>query len=512
MNFKIMNLVDLRQVEQQAEHEGVDLMARAAQATVDSVMAHYPDIETIWVAAGMGNNGGDALFAAHGLRQHGFNIINIMLQPPLSQATQQALVLCDAMGIMTLKQLDDVQMQLMQAPPDLIIDGLLGIGINRAPSDGLAALIELLNHAKAPILALDVPSGINAETGQAYGVAIHATNTLTFLGHKAGLWMADGADCAGRVELASLDDFAESAMKLLRLSNVGLLNLDHAETLQKLYRPRNSHKGRFGSVAVIGGHRGMLGATLLAGRAAFATGAGKVWLHVLDDRLAVDPFAPELMLRGALDDLSAADAIAVGMGLGQDDLSEQVLRHALNFKYDRPMVLDADALNLIAQNPLLHDDLLKRAVKKHPVLTPHPTEAARLLNISTTAIQADRITSAQKSAQQFNSIVILKGAGTVITAPDGRYRINTTGGAALAVAGQGDVLSGVILALFGMGVEPFEAASLAVYVHGLAGDLYTEAAGGSLGLTASATVSLISRVINLELSRHESAGNKKPHK
>lgn len=261
----------------------------------------------------------------------------------------------------------------------------------------------------------------------------------------------------------------------------------------QLARPQDSHKGLFGSIAIVGGNVGMVGAAMLAGRAALATGAGKVWLHVLDERFVVDVLAPELMARGALDDLSAANAIALGMGLGQDNAAQAVLRHALTY-VDTPMVIDADALNLIAQHTELQTQLKK--FKQPPILTPHPTEAARLLGCSTAEIQANRVVAAQTIAAQYRSIVVLKGMGSIIAQPDGECRINPTGSSALAVAGQGDTLSGMMTALLGRGLPPFDAACLTVYWHGLAGQMYETQAGGAVGLNSNEMTRLISRVVN----------------
>lgn len=273
--------------------------------------------------------------------------------------------------------------------------------------------------------------------------------------------------------------------------------IHHTQLFAQLTRPDDSHKGLFGSVAIVGGNIGMVGASVLAGRAAFATGAGKVWLNVLDARLAVDVTAPELMVRGAMDDLSGADAVAVGMGLGQDTTAHHAFMHALSHT-DKPLIMDADALNLLALEandaaPLRHG---LRAHRGATILTPHPAEAARLLGCTVAEVQANRVTCAQKIAAQYTSVTVLKGSASIIAHPDGNHHINTTGNAALAVAGQGDVLSGVIVALLAQGLSAFDAACLAVYWHGLAGELYAFEAGGTVGLAASAMPSLLSRVIN----------------
>lgn len=486
---ELFNTPMLRDIEARAEAEGINLMAVAALATADWISTRYPLGSSIWVAAGVGNNGGDALFAAKILHERGYRVMAIVLKAPVSAATQRAWLECQQLGVGCVSSLDELKHQ--AEIPDLIVDGLLGIGISRAPSGDFGELIVFLNHVGAPILALDVPSGLDAQTGCALGAVILAKDTLTFLGHKAGLWMADGADAAGNVHLARLGFHEDEPIQSL-----GRLNISHAAARTKLARPRNSHKGRFGSVAVVGGHVGMLGAALLAGRAALATGVGKVWLNMLDERLAVDAVAPELMIRGALGDLTAASALAIGPGLGQDEGAQAAFEFALTAL--KPMVIDADALNLMAAQARFSAALLKNA--DSAVLTPHPTEAARLLDCSTAATQANRVQAACQIAEKFNQVVVLKGAGTVIATPAGEYRVNITGGSALAVAGQGDVLSGVIAALLAQGLSPFEAACFGVYLHGLVGDDYEAEMQGSVGLGASASCARISRLLNVWLN------------
>jgi hydroxyethylthiazole kinase-like uncharacterized protein yjeF len=287
------------------------------------------------------------------------------------------------------------------------------------------------------------------------------------------------------VTLATLDVPAK-----LQPAADGELNRADARAL---VRSANSHKGSNGTVAIVGGAPGMLGAALLAGRAAFAAGAGKVFLCALDARLPVDPVAPELMVAPPARSLQAdIGIIAIGPGLSQSGKASHWLRAAL--EQPAAKVIDADALNLIAGDARLAERLV--ASQSAKVLTPHPAEAARLLGTSTAAIQADRVAAAIALAARFRSVVVLKGAGSIIARLDGFFRVNVSGGPALAVAGQGDVLSGAIAALLAQGMDSFEAASLAVRAHGLAGDAYTAAQGGPLGLGASATLPYLSLALN----------------
>ncbi|AXI03122.1 NAD(P)H-hydrate dehydratase [Aquirhabdus parva] len=263
--------------------------------------------------------------------------------------------------------------------------------------------------------------------------------------------------------------------------------------LKQIIRTPDSHKGSHGSVAVIGGNIGMLGAALLSGRAAFAAGAGKVWLNVVDQRLAVDPFAPELMIRSYDGDLTQATALAVGPGLGADTVAHTAIERSF-MQSHIPTVFDADALNMISRSDNYRNQLHNRT--SMAILTPHPAEAGRLLGCDAADIQDNRLKAAERIAERYHSIVVLKGDQSIVFHPSGEYVVNSSGGPALAVAGQGDVLTGVIAALLGQGVDHFEAASLGAYIHGLAGDLYVEQARGDIGLTASAMPRLISQVLN----------------
>lgn len=478
MQSAIFGLDALRALEQRAAQAGINLMQRAAQATADWISARVAPGAQLLFAVGPGNNGGDALIAARLLHQAGFRVAIFLPETPHSPLTQQALadwLLCGQSTLTTLPH--------PYPRPDLIIDGLFGIGIGRAFTPAWCARIERINASGAPILALDTPSGLNPYTGYAHNAVVHATATLTFLCHKPGLFTGAGADLAGEVFLERLapHDWGCDQPE-------GAINQPQASGL---VRQRNSHKGSYGCVAIVGGTEGMLGAALLAGRAALSAGAGKVHVCALDLRLPVDTGAPELMLRDA-DQIPECDVLALGPGLGQD----QAALHLLNIALERPvpLVLDADGLNLVAKIPELAMRLSERQAPA--IITPHPAEAARLLAMRTEEVQADRLGAARRLALHLNAIVILKGAGSLIVAPDGYYHLNTTGGPALASAGQGDVLTGVTAAMLAQGQEPFEAASLAAFVHGMVADEYVQAHGGPIGLTASSTAAGIGRQIN----------------
>lgn len=481
----ILSLAALRQLEQAADAAGLDLMRRAARAAAGWVAQRIAPGCRLLICAGPGNNGGDALYAALDLHRQGHALDILQPVAPASPACQAARQAVELAGLSLWTALPEGY-----RAPALLLDGLFGIGLSRPLDAGWQARIAELNALPCPKLALDCPSGLDAYTGQPLGAAIQADATLAFLCHKPGLFCGPGADLAGTIVLDRLDCPAE-----LYPPREGALNAPDASALA---RPRDSHKGSYGAVCVIGGAPGMLGAALLAGRSALGGGAGKVYLCTLDDRLPVDPAAPELMIRPAdeMAELPRADVLAIGPGLGQQELAERLLEQAL--AQPCPLVLDADALNLIAASHRLATRLAERP---HPsVLTPHPAEAARLLGVDTAAIQADRVRHARALAQRFNCVALLKGAGSLIAQPDGEYRLNTVGGPELAAAGQGDVLTGLIAALLAQGLSAFDAAALAAHLHGQAGDDYRRESGGPIGLAASATVPRIRSILNRRLA------------
>ncbi|KZE31707.1 bifunctional ADP-dependent NAD(P)H-hydrate dehydratase/NAD(P)H-hydrate epimerase [Crenobacter luteus] len=472
-------LATLRAIEARAEAAGVDLMARAARASADWLIAK--GARRVLVAAGPGNNGGDALWAACLLDDAGVDVAVWLPMQPAGPTGRAALAALAERGVGVARGAD-----MPRGACDWIVDGLFGIGLARplaAPWDGVVAA---LNAHGAPILALDTPSGLDAMTGRATGPVVRAAATLTFLAPKVGLVSGAGVDLAGDVTLAALDvpsDWWPAPAGGLTAPRPGVLA-----------RPRDSHKGRFGAVCVVGGASGMLGAALLAGRAALAAGAGKVHVCPIDARLPVDPFAPELMIH-ELDDearLPACDVLALGPGLGLGGAARALIDALIGV--DKPLLLDADALNLVAADAGLGQRLAARVLPT--VLTPHPREAARLLACDTAAVQADRVAAAQTLAERYRAVVVLKGAGSVIAAPGAPFLVNGTGGPALAVAGQGDVLSGAIAALLAQGLAARDAAALAVHAHGTAGDDYARDAGGPLGLTSAALLPRLSRMLN----------------
>ena len=450
---------DIRAGELQwlSTHPHDALMEKAGMAAADLAgMLASESGAPILVLAGPGNNGGDGLVAARHLSAQGFRVtvvshVDPSRLPPDAARAWRAWRECG--GAI-----------LADIPPSqrfgLVIDGLFGIGLQRELAGEEARWIAQANNLDCPKLALDVPSGLDSDSGRIRGCALRADHTLTFLGLKPGLLTGDGPDHTGELHL---DTLGVEASMLPTTPGIALTQPERRHRLPP--RARNSHKGQFGHIGIIGGSRGMVGAGLIAGRAALQQGAGMVSLGILDERIAVDFGEPRLMFAEPEKLVNAGlNMLAIGPGLGQSTRTHALLEAALAASC--PLVLDADALNQLAGDP----ELAKRvASRSHPtILTPHPGEAARLLGVSNADIQANRIEAAQRLSTQTHAHVALKGCGTVIAHPDGRYAINTSGGPWLAQAGSGDRLTGMVAALLGQGMDARNALEAAVWLHGAA--------------------------------------------
>ena len=482
----------LRAIE--AAHAGSGLMERAGAAAGEwaACLCARSD-RPVLVVAGPGNNGGDAMVVARLLKQRAFDVRLVAVGDPARRPA-------DARQAQA--ALADCGFEVLSAVPEgirwgLVVDGLFGIGLTRpieGEEGGFAALVRAMNAAAqesaCPLLALDVPSGLSSETGNAPGEAVHATHTLSFIALKPGLVTGRGPALCGEVRVDALGLRIE--LDPADGSTIGSDNI--AAALNR--RPRDSHKGTFGAAGILGGAPGMVGAALLAGRAALHLGAGRVFLGLLDESYpAVDAVQPELMIRpaGALFD-APLTALAAGPGLGTSGAALDSLAGAIGQAL--PLVLDADALNLLAQHPPLRAALRERAPRGWAtVLTPHPAEAARLLATTVDNLQKNRLDAARRLATENAAWVALKGAGTVVAAPDGRWWINTTGNPALATAGTGDVLTGFVAALLARGVEPGPALRCAVHLHGAAADAFAGEVGET-GLAASELIPLARRLYN----------------
>jgi hydroxyethylthiazole kinase-like uncharacterized protein yjeF len=457
----LFTAADIRVIDRQwgARHPDTSLMERAGAAAADLAgMLASESGEPVLVLTGPGNNGGDALVAAHQLAAQGFRVIVVSRADParLPPDAARAWAAWHESGGTILADIPPTQRT------SLVIDGLFGVGLQRDIGGEAARWIAQANALNCPKLALDVPSGLDADSGRVRGCALRADHTLTFIGLKPGLLTADGPDYTGELYL---DTLGVAPADLPATAGIALTQRESRHRLPA--RARNSHKGQFGHVGIIGGSHGMVGACLIAGRAALLQGAGSVTLGTLDERIVVDYGEPRLMFAAPENLLDAQlSVLAIGPGLGQGTRAHALLAAALVVPC--PLVLDADALNLLAGDPDLAGQAARRS---HPVvLTPHPGEAARLLGTRSADIQAHRIEAAQRLSTHYHAHVALKGAGTVIAHPDGRYALNTSGGPWLAQAGSGDRLTGMVAALLAQGMAAGDALEAAVWLHG-SGDL-----------------------------------------
>jgi len=463
------------------------LMERAGRAAAEYARSLCGDTaKHVLVVAGPGNNGGDALEAATHLKRWFFRVSVVFSgeRDKLPKDAQAALAKWEAAGGALEKDIPK------DTRVDLAIDGLFGIGLTRALAGAHAALVEKLNGLEAPILALDIPSGINADTGAVMGCAVRASHTLSFIAHKPGLLTLDGPDHCGELKL---DTLGLDPARLLAPEGM-LIDRDVLNGALRP-RPKNFHKGQAGSVGILGGAAGMVGAAVIAGRAALRCGAGRVYLAPLTSRPPfIDYAQPELMLRKpkALFERGLVSALVAGPGMGRADAAKKMLRAALEASV--PLVLDADALNLIAASRSLAARLAKRAAPT--LMTPHPAEAARLLGEETKQVQADRVASARMIAQRSHSYVVLKGNVSVVAAPDRRIWIKTFANPAIASDGMNDALSGMIAALIAQGAEPLQALLAGVHLHGAAADELVAAGTGPTGITASEVIDSARTLLN----------------
>jgi hydroxyethylthiazole kinase-like uncharacterized protein yjeF len=494
----LLSTAEIRALEERAAKAlaGPTLMQRAGRATADAARAMAADTGApVLVVAGPGNNGGDAWVAAEHLRQsfHRVTVLDFAGTTPKAPEAREARDRFAAEGGATVRAWP------AQLRPALVVDGLLGIGLDRHIEGAMADLVGRINGCGAPVLAIDIPSGIASDTGAVLGVAVRATRTITFIARKVGLYTGDALDHTGDVVV---DGLGLDPALLAGFPGALLAR----EALRGLVAPRarNTHKGNFGTLGVVGGGKGMAGAAILAARAGLLAGAGKVYVGLLaPDPPAFDPVHPELMLR-SVDDTQAADVLVVGPGAGHSptDTSPSAFeRHVLPgiLALAKPLVLDADALNVIATHASLRDGLA--AMRRAPtILTPHPAEAARLLHTTTALVQADRLTAARALAEKFHAEVVLKGAGSVCASPDGTWAVNSTGNPGLASGGTGDVLSGLIGALLCQGLPARDALRGAVCLHGAAADSLVARGIGPVGITAG-EVALEVRAVLGELVR-----------
>jgi hydroxyethylthiazole kinase-like uncharacterized protein yjeF len=467
----------------------IGLMEKAGLAAAEIVRDKLLTSEKnkVLVLAGPGNNGGDAFVVARHLQKWWFKVTLIFTGIPakLSNEAKNSMDSWTAAGGEILSEIP------IKNDWNAIVDGLFGIGLSRNLEGPYCELINVINHMNLPVLSLDIPSGLNSDNGRICGSAIYANITVTFIGMKPGLLTHQGTEYCGEIILRNLDIDTSALIK----PQSWLLDLPYITNLLPPPRTANKHKGMFGSVGIIGGSAGMTGAAFLAGTASLKLGAGRVYLGLITGgELGFNPVQPELMFRSPheLFKLDHLNCLVIGPGLGMSTDAYFWLDCAL--KSTQSLVLDADALNLISVYPKLADTLINR--NAHTVLTPHAAEAARILAISSTDVQNNRVETIKNLVERFNCYAVLKGAGSICMLPDGKYYINTSGNPGLSSAGTGDVLSGIIGALLAQGLTVENSLLLAVYLHGAAADELLEQTGGPVGITASEITDSARKLLN----------------
>jgi NAD(P)H-hydrate epimerase len=488
--FELYRAAQVRELDRIAIEDrgisGYTLMSRAGEAAFELLRQRWPDARRITVVCGGGNNAGDGYVVARLARQTGLDVQALTLANPddlrgdALAAWQDACAAGVPTTIFTATGL---------AEAELLVDAILGTGLEREISGAWREAIEAMNAHPADILALDIPSGLHADTGAILGAAIQAAATITFIGLKQGLFTGQGPACCGEVSFTDLgappDIYPAIHPACWRYAGEDLPTL-----LPK--RWRSAHKGHFGHVLVIGGELGLAGAARMAGEAAARCGAGLVSIATRAAHAGLQAAVrPELMFHGIenLDDLAPlfgrATVVAIGPGLGRGDWGRDVLRAAL--ASNKPLVVDADGLNLLAAEPTYRENW---------ILTPHPGEAARLLKMTPSEVEADRFTAVEDLALRFGGVAVLKGAGSLIASKaDGLVALCAAGNPGMASGGMGAVLTGVIAALVAQGFSLFAAARAGVHLHGQAGDL-AAGAGGERGLLATDLLPFLRQLVN----------------
>jgi NAD(P)H-hydrate epimerase len=461
-----------------------ELMSRAGAEAFSHIIKLYPRVKHIAVFCGAGNNAGDGYVVARLAHEHGLvvTIYQCKAVADLPPAGHYAALQATAAG---------VECQPADEPLDgdveLIVDALLGIGLKGPVHGVIAAAIQQINASGLPVISLDIASGLNADTGCVENFCVNATATLTFIALKAGLYTADGPDHSGDIYCCPI----QLEAGVVKQTPVAYLLDDETVPLPLPPRKKNSHKGNFGHVLIIGGGPGMPGAVSLAAKAAMRVGAGSVtvatWPEHARGALALIPEAMVYGIKSAQELhplLARATVCVLGPGLGDSDWAVSLYLEAISSQL--PMVIDASALRLLAEHPQIDDNW---------VLTPHPGEAAALLSCSTEQIQKDRYQSVARIQKQYGGVVVLKGTGSLIQTTEQNTFVCTKGNPAMASAGMGDVLSGIIAGLCAQGLSLSDATQCGVYVHALAGDEVAYALGGA-GLLASDLFDVLPLVLN----------------
>jgi hydroxyethylthiazole kinase-like uncharacterized protein yjeF len=459
---------------------GYQLMCRAGSAIFECISEKWPQAKSLTVYCGSGNNAGDGYVIARLVLEAGLGAMAIYAGDPEKLKGDALTAYRDYVQVGG--RVEAFQPgQAIEA--DLLVDALLGTGLDRPVTGLYAEAIAAINRSGLPVVAVDVPSGLNADTGNAMGCAVKADCTVTFIGLKQGLFTGQAAEYAGELVYDSLA-VPDGVFKQVK---AGVFRV-----IQKRWEPRNrcAHKGNMGHVLVVGGDLGYSGAARMAGEAALRVGAGLVSVATHSDHAGLMNLnRPELMCHGVENEaelmglLDKANVVVLGPGLGQKEWGKAMFGAVL--KSGKPIVLDADGLNLLALSP---------TNKSHWILTPHPGEAGRLLHSSTQSVQQDRFAAASAIQAAYGGIVVLKGAGSLI-ASGSRIAVSTTGNPGMASGGMGDVLSGVIAGLIAQGLDLQEAAKQGVFLHGRAADL-AAAKDGERGLLATDLLPFLRQLVN----------------
>ncbi|WP_417664181.1 NAD(P)H-hydrate dehydratase [Pseudidiomarina donghaiensis] len=463
------------------------LMQRAAQACLLAIRQQQPAPARVLVLCGPGNNGGDGWVLARLAQQQGYQV-QVAAAEPQSPLAKDAAAAWHDLGQSSLA-LDTLEDHHFQAQ-DIVVDALLGSGLNRDLDGDILHAVELMNQAtkrhSSWVLSVDVPTGLNSDTGQPQPTAVESHHTVTMVALKVGLVTGLAVNYCGVIELADLGIAAAFYKQQPRLRAIG----SHCAEHQLSPRLKASHKGNFGHLLIIAGGPGMSGAAVLAGQAALRCGVGKVSVACHpQSQLAIAVQQPELMVHVVTDDLqpllAKADVVVIGPGLGQSEWAHQLVSSVA--KWHGPVVWDADALNRLAELTVT------KPVESIWYMTPHPGEAARLLKTSTSEVNADRLAALTKLCQNFQAQILLKGAGTLVQSGSQRW-VCRRGSPALASGGSGDVLSGIVGALIAQGVATDMVLPLAAWLHAVAGEL--AARDGERGTLASDIIAELRALVN----------------
>ncbi|MDR7284730.1 NAD(P)H-hydrate epimerase [Pseudomonas corrugata] len=460
---------------------GFELMQRAARATWRALVRQWPSASELSVLAGHGNNAGDGYLVAVLAQRAGWSVRVLAVGDPQRLQGDAALAHAEAVSENILIEPWTAQAELR----GIVLDALLGTGLTGEVRVPYADAIAAINACGLPVVAVDIPSGLCADTGRVLGAAVQADLTVTFIGLKLGLFTGDAADVVG--DLVFNDLHADP--QLVEAASVSARRLTTSNLPRLAPRTPTSHKGKFGHVLLIGGDRGLGGAILLSAQSALRSGAGMVSVATRSEHVgAALARIPEAMVLGTssanqlMELLQKVSVLVVGPGLGQASWGRSLLSAAANAPL--PQVWDADALNMLAEERV--------NLPKDCVITPHPGEAARLLGISTAQVQADRPAAAHALSKKYTTVVVLKGAGSLIASPDGRLALCHQGHPAMATAGLGDVLAGLVGALLAQGMPAFDAACLAVWLHANAGE---QQGKNGRGLAASDLIPAIRQLL-----------------